>query len=50
MMDEKKIKILETTFAEVKTAEDVAAALFYERLFVHDPLLRPLFTSADMAA
>lgn len=46
-MDEKKIKILETTCA-VKTAEDVAAALFYERFFVHDPSLRPLFTSADM--
>jgi len=49
-MDEKKIKILETTFAEVKAAQDAAASLFYERLFAHDPSLRPLFTSADMAA
>lgn len=27
MMDEKKIKILETTFAEVKTAQNAAATL-----------------------
>jgi len=50
MMEERTIQILETTFAEVKSVQDTAAALFYERLFVHDPSLRRMFTSTDMGA
>ena len=49
-MDDRKIALLETTFAEVKASQDASAALFYERLFVNDPSLRRLFTASDMAA
>lgn len=49
-MDDRKIALLETTFAEVRASQDAAAALFYERLFVNDPSLRLLFTASDMAA
>lgn len=49
-MDDRKITLLETTFAEVKRVQESAAALFYERLFINDPSLRRLFTSADMSA
>lgn len=49
-MDDRKIALLETTFAEVRASQDAAAALFYERLFVNDPSLRRLFTASDMAA
>lgn len=50
IMDDRKIALLETTFAEVKGVQDIAAALFYERLFVNDPSLRRLFRSADMTS
>ncbi|KQV43964.1 MULTISPECIES: globin family protein [unclassified Rhizobium] len=49
-MDDRKIELLETTFAEVRASQDAAAALFYERLFVNDPSLRRLFNTSDMAA
>lgn len=49
-MDDRKIALLETTFAEVRASQDAAAALFYERLFVNDPSLRRLFTASDMSA
>lgn len=49
-MDDHKIALLETTFAEVRASQETAAALFYERLFVNDPSLRRLFTGSDMSA
>ena len=49
-MDDRKIALLETTFAEVKASQDTSAALFYEQLFVNDPSLRRLFTASDMSA
>lgn len=47
-MDEQTIRLLEESFAEVMTIREQAAALFYERLFVIDPALKPLFHDADM--
>lgn len=44
-----QIILIETSFAEVNAVRDDAAALFYERLFVHDPALRSLFGDTDMA-
>lgn len=49
-MNERSIALLENSFSEVRGVQIVAAALFYERLFVNDPSLRRLFTSGDMAA
>lgn len=47
-MDERTISMLETSFAEFAREREDAAALFYERLFVLDPALRPMFANADM--
>ncbi|MDQ0323140.1 hemoglobin-like flavoprotein [Pararhizobium capsulatum DSM 1112] len=47
-MQETEIVLLEDSFAEVRAAGEQAAALFYARLFVHDPSLRIMFTSTDM--
>ncbi|OAP34545.1 hemin receptor [Sinorhizobium glycinis] len=47
-MQEQDIILLETSFAEVAKVKEDAAALFYERLFVNDPALRPMFEHADM--
>lgn len=41
--------LVQQTFAEVEPIADVAARLFYARLFELDPALEPLFGS-DMAA
>lgn len=48
-MHDDDIRLLEESFAEVFAAREAAAALFYERLFVHDPSLRRLFGDTDMA-
>lgn len=48
-MQADQIKRLEDSFAEVLSVKEVAAALFYERLFIHDPALKPLFAGTDMA-
>lgn len=48
-MRDDQIELLETSFADVDAARDAAAALFYERLFVHDPSLKRLFGDTDMA-
>ncbi|QRG09775.1 hemin receptor [Xanthobacter dioxanivorans] len=47
-MHNDQILLLETSFAEVHSVGEAAAALFYERLFVHDPSLRRLFGDTDM--
>jgi hemoglobin-like flavoprotein len=39
---------LRTTWAMVAPISDAAANLFYDRLFVLDPSLRPMFANADM--
>ena len=49
-MNDHKIALLETTFAEVRASQDAAAALFYERLFASDPSLRRLFITSEMTA
>ena len=43
------IALVQRSFADVLPMADSAAALFYERLFVLDPTLRPLFHN-DMQA
>lgn len=48
-MHDDEILLLQGSFAEVFAAQDEAAALFYERLFVHDPALKRLFGGRDMA-
>ena len=41
-------ELLKTTWAKVIPINDVAAGLFYERLFTLDPSLQRLFKNADM--
>src|SRR5262249_6060305 len=41
-------QLLNTTWAMVVPISDVAAGLFYDRLFALDPSLQPMFTNADM--
>jgi hemoglobin-like flavoprotein len=40
--------LVQTTFAKVAPIADVAATMFYDRLFELDPRLKPMFTS-DLA-
>jgi hemoglobin-like flavoprotein len=47
-MSPETTQVLKTTWAQVAPISDVAANLFYERLFTLDPSLRPLFANADM--
>lgn len=49
-MDERRLGLLVTSFAEVRAVQGTAAALFYQRLFAHDPTLRRLFAHVDMTA
>jgi hemoglobin-like flavoprotein len=42
-MTPEHIALVQRTFADVLPMADAAATLFYERLFVLDPTLRPLF-------
>ena len=48
-MNEKQIELVQTTFEQVKPISDVAADLFYGRLFELDPSLRPYF-KGDLSA
>lgn len=41
-------EILKTSWAMVAPISDVAAGLFYERLFTLDASLKPMFAGADM--
>lgn len=47
-MTNEQIDLVQGTFTKVKSIADAAATLFYERLFLLDPSLRPMFP-ADMA-
>lgn len=47
-MTPQQIALVQQTFAEVRPIADTAAALFYNRLFMLDPSLRPMFRG-DMA-
>ena len=38
-------RLVQTTFAKVAPISEVAAQMFYQRLFELDPRLRPLFTN-----
>ena len=42
-MNPKQIELVQSSFAQVAPIADVAAALFYQRLFELDPSLRPMF-------
>ena len=42
-MNPKQIELVQSSFAQVAPIAEVAAALFYQRLFELDPSLRPMF-------
>jgi hemoglobin-like flavoprotein len=42
-MNAQQIHLVQSTFAQVRPIADVAAVMFYSRLFELDPSLRPLF-------
>jgi hemoglobin-like flavoprotein len=44
-MNQQQIQLVQDSFAQVKPIADIAADLFYDRLFMLDPGLRPLFQS-----
>ncbi len=44
-MNQDQIQLVQDSFAQVKPIADIAADLFYDRLFTLDPGLRPLFKS-----
>jgi hemoglobin-like flavoprotein len=41
-------EVLKTTWAKVAPISDVAASLFYDKLFALDPSLQGMFANADM--
>jgi hemoglobin-like flavoprotein len=45
-----QIELIRTSWASVEPIADVAATLFYDRLFDQDPAVRRLFRRTDMAA
>jgi hemoglobin-like flavoprotein len=44
-MNQKQIQLVQNSFEQVKPIANIAADLFYDRLFELDPGLRPLFKS-----
>ena len=42
-------KLVQTTWTQMVPIADIAAAMFYDRLFDIDPTTRPLFRATDMA-
>jgi hemoglobin-like flavoprotein len=42
-MTPRQIELVQQSFAQVKPIADVAAVLFYDRLFTMDPALKPMF-------
>ena len=48
-MNSEHIALVQRSFADIVSLTDIAAAVFYERLFVLDPTLRALF-HGDMRA
>lgn len=49
-MTPRQIDVIRSTWASVEPMSDVAASLFYERLFELDPVIKRLFARTDMAA
>jgi hemoglobin-like flavoprotein len=49
-MTPRQVELIRASWTEVEPIQDVAATLFYDRLFELDPLLRRLFRRTDMAA
>jgi hemoglobin-like flavoprotein len=45
IMNQNQIQLVQESFQQVKPIANVAADLFYNRLFELDPALRPLFTA-----
>jgi hemoglobin-like flavoprotein len=45
-----QVEIIRTSWTAVEPIADVAANLFYDRLFEQDPAIRRLFRKTDMAA
>ena len=45
-----QIELIRTSWVSVEPIADVAATLFYDRLFEQDPAVRRLFRKTDMAA
>ena len=45
-----QVELIRTSWTAVEPIADVAATLFYDRLFEQDPAIRRLFRSTDMAA
>lgn len=43
IMTPQQISLIQNSWAEVVLIQDTAAGLFYQRLFVLDPAVRPLF-------
>ncbi|WP_137155173.1 globin family protein [Rhizobium sp. FKL33] len=49
-MQPAELLLLKSSFAKVAPIRDLAAELFYARLFELDPGLKPLFAHSDMAS
>ena len=49
-MTPRQIDVIRSTWASVEPMSDIAASLFYERLFELDPVIKRLFARTDMAA
>lgn len=49
-MEREKIQIVQQTWLHVLPIAEVAADLFYQRLFEIDPTVKPLFKNTDLAA
>ncbi len=49
-MTPRQIELIRTSWTAVEPIADVAATLFYDRLFEQDPAIRRMFRSTDMAA
>jgi hemoglobin-like flavoprotein len=47
-MNARSKQLVQDSWAQVEPIADVAATLFYDRLFVLDPALRPMFRSTDL--
>ena len=49
-MTPRQVEMIRTSWTAVEPIADVAATLFYDRLFEQDPAIRRMFRSTDMAA
>lgn len=47
-MDAQTRQLVQDSWTQVEPIADVAATLFYDRLFTLDPALRPLFPATDL--